>query len=140
MSIEIRRADGASSSRVPWWPHWNCRRAFHPTCAPPCMSETPTKDHGKALVVTALGGLPIMGIGHLYVGRFGRGVALIAASVILFVTGFLYAQALPFAHNIDAVMGVGAVLVMTGVALYFLQLYDAHRITRSQPTEQPGAG
>ena len=98
----------------------------------------PTKDHGKALGITAFRGLIILGIGHLYVGRFYGGIALIMASTVLFAAGFAGGFVLVPGNTVivtPVVLGL-----MSGAVLYILQLYDVHHIIRRPSGESSGAG
>ena len=46
------------------------------------MSTLPRKDAGIAALIAGLVGLVLMGIGHLYVGKIGRGILILAAGIL----------------------------------------------------------
>ena len=85
--------------------------------------EAKPRDHRTALVVTALSGLVLFGIGHLYVGRISRGIILIVTSVVLYLSIF----SLPVGRAYDSVL---VVLIVIDVGVYFFQLYDIWNITK----------
>lgn len=84
------------------------------------MSNPRPKDMRIAIIITALSGIIILGIGHLYIGRTIKGVILIAASVVLLLVGNWF--------------GLGVLLgaVAAGVGLYIYQLVDVWRTLRWQ--------
>lgn len=75
-----------------------------------------------AIIITALSGIIILGIGHLYIGQTIKGVMLIAASVVLLFAGsfWLFGPWTVFG-TIAAVVG-----------LYIYQLVDVWRMLRRQ--------
>lgn len=75
-----------------------------------------------ALIITALSGIIILGIGHLYIGQTLKGVMLIAASVAFLLVGnWLF---------IDLWVTFGSIAAIVG--LYIYQLVDVWRTLRWQ--------
>lgn len=85
---------------------------------PPVMGMQP-RDTRTTLVIAALGGIVLAGIGHLYIGYFKRGAVLIGLSMLVWV-GTSISLVLS-----DVVLVVVAIL---GVLLYAFQLYDVYTI------------
>ncbi|MDA8000136.1 MAG: zinc ribbon domain-containing protein [Alphaproteobacteria bacterium] len=49
------------------------------------------KSEGTTLVLSiVLGLLGVQGVGHLYVGRIGRGVGILVGAIVLLISGFLF--------------------------------------------------
>ena len=96
------------------------------------MAEAKPRDPRTTLVITALSGLVLFGIGHLYVGRFTRGVMLVVVSVALYLGMF----SLPFGRAYDPAV---TALVIIGVGVYFFQLYDIWTAV-GRPGERPSRG
>lgn len=88
------------------------------------MSNPRPKDMRIAIIITALSGIIILGIGHLYIGQTIKGVILIAASVVLLFFGGSFSWLFgswTFLGTIAAVVG-----------LYIYQLVDVWRTLRRQ--------
>lgn len=86
------------------------------------MSNPRPKDTRIAIIITALSGIIILGIGHLYIGRAIKGVVLIAASVALILAGsFMLFGPWTILGTVVAVVG-----------LYIYQLVDVWRTLRRQ--------
>lgn len=73
-----------------------------------------------AIIITALSGIIILGIGHLYIGQTIKGVVLIAASVALLLVG----------NWLDLWVMFGAIAAIIG--LYIYQLVDVWRTLKWQ--------
>ena len=86
------------------------------------MSNPRPKDTRIAVIITALSGIIILGIGHLYIGQTIKGIILMAISVGLLLGGsFLF---------VGLWMTLGMIAVVA--CLYIYQLVDVWRTLRRQ--------
>lgn len=71
------------------------------------------------ILAAVIGILGISGIGHMYVGRVGRGVGLLIGILILDVIGMATIW-----------FGVGAIFLIAGLAIYIWHIFDARNLCR----------
>ena len=80
--------------------------------------QTFYKSEGTTLVLSiVLGLLGINGIGQIYVGRVGRGVAILLGSIVLFAVGIA-----------TVAIVVGIVLLVIYFVIFIWQIIDARRL------------
>ena len=78
------------------------------------------KSESTTLILSIILGLiGIQGIGHIYVGKVGKGVWLLIGSFILFVAGIA-----------TVTFGVGIVLLIIYFAIYIWQIVDSRNLCR----------
>ena len=84
------------------------------------------RDTRTVMVIAALSGIVLAGIGHLYVGYFKRGAVLIGLSIIVWA-----GTTISLEQYSDTPLIVVSVLA---VLLYIFQLYDVYTIqTKGKP-------
>jgi len=97
------------------------------------------KNTGLAAVLALiLGILGLWGVGHIYVGKIGRGLALLILGIILeWVFGFLIFFGAIFggyyygARGLVAVSLTGVVIwIILTLAIFIWQIYDAYRLAK----------
>lgn len=86
------------------------------------MPDSEPKYISNTLIIAAISGLFIMGIGHLYIGRIVKGILLAAATVTLYAAVIL---------GEGRYVWVGVMAVIVG--LYVYQLVDIWRILKNRP-------
>lgn len=80
------------------------------------------KKPGLSLVLAGLVGALFMGVAHFYLGRIGRGVAILLAGIL---TGIVFIAAMAGAFfTIGIIFGIGR------MALWIWQTLDAHILTK----------
>jgi len=78
------------------------------------------KDPGLAALIAAVGGLfGLFGLGHIYVGAIGKGIALMLLNWILVFLGIITIPIL-----------IGFIILIIDLLLYFYQIYDAYSIAK----------
>jgi TM2 domain-containing membrane protein YozV len=82
----------------------------------------PLKKASVSLMLAGLVGVLFMGIGHVYLGRMGRGIVILFSGV---VTGVLF-----YAAMVTAFFSIGFVFGAVRIFLWIWQIYDAHRLTK----------
>ena len=82
----------------------------------------PLKKASVSLVLAGLVGVLFMGIGHVYLGRMGRGIVILFSGV---VTGVLF-----YAAMVTAFFSIGFVFGAVRLILWIWQIYDAHKLTK----------
>ncbi len=76
------------------------------------------KSEGIALVLAIVFGLLCLcGIGHLYVGKIGKGVAILLGNIILLAVGIA-----------TIFVGIGFVLLILYLIVFIWQMIDAHKL------------
>jgi TM2 domain-containing membrane protein YozV len=91
---------------------------------------TPTKDPGIAAIIALLAGLiGLMGMGHIYVGRIARGVAILVAGIALwFLASFSFFLALVAIGSILWLLSLACLVAAVGLLIW--QTYDAYNLAR----------
>lgn len=76
------------------------------------------KSEGTTLVLSiVLGLLGINGVGHLYVGKIGKGVWILIGSIVLFIIGI-----------VTVYFGVGIVLLIIYFVVFIWQIIDSRKL------------
>jgi TM2 domain-containing membrane protein YozV len=96
---------------------------------------TESKNPGVAALLAFFVGIGLFGIGHIYVGRIGRGLVLLVISVGIRILLFLGLVALPLSVLVRASAFGGwfmlvVVLGLVNLALWVWQTYDAYRLAK----------
>jgi TM2 domain-containing membrane protein YozV len=105
-----------------------------PSSAPPAppvapiITVTESKNPGNAALLAILLGLVgFLGVGHVYVGRIGRGVLILAIGLIL---RFLFVISLfPFLWKGGGALIMG-ILGIGNLGLFVWQIYDAYKLAK----------
>lgn len=117
--------------------------AFCPNCGRPTQAQPPPssvvyrqlpqKDPGIAALLAIIGGLfGLPGIGHIYVGRIGRGLLILFSGLILFVIWifvFLLSLLAGGAGLIGALV-LGILFIVGYIIIWFWQIFDAHNLAK----------
>ena len=78
------------------------------------------KSEGTTLILSILLGLvTIQGIGHMYVGKIGKGVVILIVGLVLGVTGWATIW-----------IGVGAIFLIGNFILFIWQIIDSRNLCR----------
>jgi TM2 domain-containing membrane protein YozV len=117
----------------------------HIETAPPRMVEQlPYKSPGTTALIAFLGGIfGLPGIGHIYVGKVGRGIGILITGLILyaltfmtiFSVGFLASIEQPNAPSDNASAGIGAlagmlVFSIAYIILFIWQIFNARKLAK----------
>ena len=76
-------------------------------------------DTTTLLLAIILGLFALSGIGHLYLGKIGRGVGILIGGIILYAVGI-----------VTLMFGVGVVLIIGYLVLFIWQIIDSRRLCR----------
>ena len=107
-------ASKSPPSQQPNRPNYNP----YPPQQPNPQSYASYKSEGTTLVLAIiLGILGINGVGHLYVSKVGRGVAILIGSLILAIAGFA-----------TLFFGVGVILLIIYFIIFIWQIIDARNL------------
>jgi len=78
------------------------------------------KSEGTTLILSIVLGLSVVtGIGHMYVGKIGRGVVILIAGLVLGVTGW-----------VTIWIGVGIIFLIGFFILFIWQIFDSRNLCR----------
>jgi hypothetical protein len=78
------------------------------------------KSESTTLILSiVLGLIGIQGIGHIYVGKLGKGIGILIVSVILFVVGI-----------VTIGFGVGAIFLIIYLIMFFWQIFNSRTLCR----------
>lgn len=76
------------------------------------------KSESTTLILSiVLGLLGLSGIGHMYVGKVGKGVGILIGNILLWVIGFA-----------TMFFGVGFILLIVGLVLFIWQIIDSKKL------------
>ena len=76
-------------------------------------------DTTTLLLAIILGLFALSGIGHLYLGKIGRGVGILIGGIVLYAVGI-----------VTLMFGVGVVLIIGYLVLFIWQIIDSRRLCR----------
>lgn len=127
-------------------PHYSENGSFSPST----VKSTPHKSPRKAVIIAIIGGIfALQGIGHMYVGKLGKGFGILGVGMGLIViplalAGYLsfflpdelalYPLALPSESNIDSLFFLFGVVVISfaiGYLLLFVwQVFDVRKLAK----------
>lgn len=116
----------------------------HMESPPRIVEQLPYKSPGTAALVAFLGGIfALPGIGHIYVGKLGRGIAILVLGIVLIVLAVvLIFSIMPFTLSTDtatiienASMGlwipiISAVFGIAYFVLFVWQIFNARNLAR----------
>lgn len=117
----------------------------HIESSPPRMVEQlPYKSPGTAALIAFIGGIfALPGIGHIYVGKVGRGIGILILGLILytlsvatiFSVGFLASIEQPNASSDNASAGIGVIAMMlvfsiAYIVLFIWQIFNARKLAK----------
>jgi TM2 domain-containing membrane protein YozV/ribosomal protein L40E len=80
------------------------------------------KKTSTTILLAGFVGVIFMGVGHLYLGRMGRGTVILFAGMF---TGVLF-----YAAMITAYFLIGYMFGIARISLWIWQIYDAHKLTK----------
>lgn len=110
---------------------------------PSIVQHLPYKSPGTAALIAFIGGIfALPGIGHIYVGKLGRGIGILIIGLILYAltvimitsVGFLASFEQPSLSN-DASVGIGAlagmlVFSIAYIVLFIWQIFNARKLAK----------
>lgn len=110
---------------------------------PSIVLHLPYKSPGTAALIAFIGGIfALPGIGHIYVGKLGRGIGILVIGLILYTltvimitsVGFLASFEQPSLSN-DASVGIGAlagmlVFSIAYLVLFIWQIFNARKLAK----------
>ena len=117
----------------------------HIQSLPPSVVETlPYKSPGTAALIAFIGGIfALPGIGHIYVGKVGRGIGILIFGLILYAiviimitsVGFLASLEQPNSASEYASAGIGAIAMMlvfsiAYIVLFIWQIFNARKLAK----------
>jgi hypothetical protein len=101
-------------------------------------TSAPRKDAGVAALIAALVGIFLLGFGHFYVGRIGRGLIFLVVGFIVKV-GFILSIALsalsPNSGNMAYIP-----LALLNLVVWAFQIYDAYGLAKRYNAEVEQTG
>lgn len=84
------------------------------------VTSAKSKEKLVALLLAILLGLiGFYGVGHIYLGRFTRGIFLLLGGLLLLTSGILC---------LGIISPLGGVLLFTSIALFIWQIFDASNL------------
>jgi TM2 domain-containing membrane protein YozV len=116
----------------------------HKESTPSVVEQLPYKSPGTAALIAFIGGIfGLPGIGHIYVGKVGKGIGILILGLILYAVivitivsvGFLASleQTNPATVNDSAGIGaIGIVLLMSVayIVLFIWQIFNARKLAK----------
>lgn len=111
--------------------------------SPSVVAQLPYKSPGTAALIAFIGGIfALPGIGHIYVGKVGRGIGILITGLILYAitvimitsVGYLASFEQPGLTN-DASAGIGALVGMlifsiAYIVLFIWQIFNARKLAK----------
>jgi glucan phosphoethanolaminetransferase (alkaline phosphatase superfamily) len=108
------------------------------------IEQLPYKSPGTAALIAFIGGIfALPGIGHIYVGRVGRGIGILVIGLILyaltvtsiFSVGFLAGLEQPNTASDSASAGLGIIAMMlilsiVYIILFIWQIFNARKLAK----------
>lgn len=101
------------------------------------VSTLPSKDAGTAALISALGGLFLFGLGHFYVGKIGRGIALLLVGIVLkiaLVVSYL-GGIMSLFLGIGVGFGILILVALLNLGLWVWQIYDPYTLAKTYNAE-----
>lgn len=111
----------------------------HTQSAPRVVEQLPYKSPGTAALIAFIGGLfALPGIGHIYVGKLGKGIGILIFGIVLVTLLFVLAYAIAlYVENSLSDVSVGiwipivtAIFGIGYVALFIWQIFNARNLAR----------
>ena len=111
------------------------------------IQTVPHKSPGTAALIAFIGGIfGFMGIGHIYVGRVGRGIAILLGGFMLYILvwitlfGTLFGGAFSAARNDLSFLQIGgmisSIMALSLFGLFVWQILDAKSSAKKYNKEQ----
>lgn len=108
------------------------------------VATLPYKSPGTAALIAFIGGIfALPGIGHIYVGKVGRGIGILILGLILYAlsvatissVGFLASLEQPNSASEYASAGIGAIAMMlvfniAYIVLFIWQIFNARKLAK----------
>jgi TM2 domain-containing membrane protein YozV len=104
------------------------------------VGQLPYKSPGTAALIAFIGGIfALPGIGHIYVGKVGKGIGILISGIIIYVLLIIMAFSLQstlfLAPDESSAVGGGAILMMfiLGIVYFVLwiwQIFDARKLAK----------
>ena len=103
------------------------------------VDQLPYKSPGTAALIAFIGGIfGLQGIGHIYVGKVGRGIGILISGIVIFallVITVVSMQSLLILDPNESSIGIGVILLMIilGVAYFVLwiwQIFNARKLAK----------
>lgn len=86
------------------------------------------KNEGVVVVLAAVLGLfGLMGIGHMYIGKIGRGLAFLAVGIVLEI---LILPTILLAESMETLIGFMSLLFIVDIIIWIWQIYDAYSLAK----------
>lgn len=116
--------------------------SYAPPPAPPIQAGLETKNTGLAAVLALILGIfGLWGVGHIYVGKIGRGLALLILGIMLqWVLGFFVFFGMMFGgiyggprYGLPILVGglAGLIIwILVTLAIFIWQIYDAYKLAK----------
>ncbi len=116
--------------------------SYAPPQPPPAQAGLETKNTGLAAVLALIFGIfGLWGVGHIYVGKIGRGLALLILGIILeWVLGFFVFFGMMLGgmygmhrYGLPTLLGGFAgliVWILVTLAIFIWQIYDAYNLAK----------
>lgn len=108
------------------------------------VEQLPYKSPGTAALIAFIGGIfALPGIGHIYVGKVGKGIGILVLGLILYVgtvlmtvsVGFLASLEQTNSESVNASAGIGAIGIMlvlsvAYIVLFIWQIFNARKLAK----------
>jgi hypothetical protein len=97
------------------------------------MGYHPYKSPGTAALIAIIGGIfGLPGIGHIYVGKIGKGIMILVSGIVLFFLGILSLMAGAALGPAGLAAGalLGIVLMIAYVAIWIWQIFNARTMAK----------
>ena len=105
------------------------------------VDQLPYKSPGTAALIAFIGGIfALPGIGHIYVGKVGKGIGILISGIIIYVLliimAFSLQSALFLAPDESSVVGGGGVILMMFIlgivyfVLWIWQIFNARKLAK----------
>jgi len=110
--------------------------ASHMQPSPPAIEQLPYKSPGTAALIAFLGGIfALPGIGHIYVGKVGKGIAILVGGLVLYIIsifGIIYITTPVYSMPTGIVISVIGVigLSIAYLVLFIWQIFNARKMAR----------
>lgn len=98
----------------------NCGTALDSAISPSVALQL--KKASVSVLLAGLIGVVFMGVGHIYLGRMGRGIVILFSGIL---TGILF-----YAAMVTAFFSIGILFGIVRLSLWIWQIHDAHKLTR----------
>jgi hypothetical protein len=103
------------------------------------VDQLPYKSPGTAALIAFIGGIfAFLGLGHIFVGKIGRGVGLLISGIIIYVLLIIMIISFPsflILASDESSLGIGIILMVfvlgiTYFVLWIWQLFNARKLAK----------